>query len=163
MLLVSLAELEFGDDQVEQAVRLAGEALEIQSRGKNAWNLATSYHNIAAYRIALGDVDGAREAAREGLRLARQEQNTLSIAIALQHIALLFALCGEANNATRLTGYVNVQFEELGYERETTEKWGCEKLMTALHEQLSDAQIEKLAAEGAAWSEKQAAEEALKV
>jgi len=35
--------------------------------------------------------------------------------------------------------------------------------MTALHEQLSDAQIEKLAAEGAAWSEDQAVEEALRV
>jgi hypothetical protein len=35
--------------------------------------------------------------------------------------------------------------------------------MAALHEQLSEAEIEKLAAEGAAWSEDQAAEAALKV
>ena len=35
--------------------------------------------------------------------------------------------------------------------------------MAALREQLSDAEIEKLAAEGAAWSEDQAVEEALKV
>ena len=35
--------------------------------------------------------------------------------------------------------------------------------MAALHEQLSDAQIEKLAAEGEAWSEDQAVEEALNV
>ena len=130
-------------------------------RTRRTWRLG--YDNIAAYRIALGDVDGAREAAREGLRWARQAQHALCIAIALQHIALLLALRGEVNDAARLIGYVNVQFKELGNEREATEKWGYEKLMAALREQLSEAEIEKLAAEGAAWSEDQAVDEALKV
>lgn len=76
---------------------------------------------------------------------------------------MLLALRGEVDDAARLIGYVNVQYKELGYERETTEKWGYDKLMAALHEQRSDAQIEKLAAEGAAWSEDQAVEEALQV
>ena len=48
-------------------------------------------------------------------------------------------------------------------EREPTEKWGYEKLMAALREHLSEAEIEKLAAEGAAWSEDQAVEEALRI
>lgn len=90
-------------------------------------------------------------------------QDALPIAVALQHLALLVALRGEVNHAARLIGYINVQFKELGQERETTERWGYEKLMFALHERLSDAQIEKLTAEGAAWSEDQAVEEALKV
>ena len=161
--LSNLAELEFGDRQVEQGLRLAAEALDIDLRGKNASRLAVSYNNIAAYRIALGDVDRAREAAREGLRWARQTQNALQVVVALQHIALLLALRGEVNDAARLIGYVNAQFEKLGYEREATEKWGYEKLIAALHEQLSEAEIEKLAAEGAAWSEDRAAEEELKV
>ena len=67
------------------------------------------------------------------------------------------------NEAAQLIGYLNVQCKELGSERDATEKWGYEKLMAALHERLSDALIEKLAAEGAAWSEDQAVEEALKV
>jgi tetratricopeptide (TPR) repeat protein len=163
LVLGNLAELEFGDDQLEQAVRLAGEVLEIGLRGKNASNLTISYLNIAAYRIALGDVDGAREAARDGLRWARQAQRAMSIAIALQHIALLLALRGAVNDAGRLIGYVNVQYKELGQEREPTEAWGYEKLMASLREHLNEAEIEKLAAEGAAWSEDRAAEEALKV
>ena len=161
--LAGLAELEFGDGQVEQALRLAGEALEIDSRGKNQTGLALGYDNIAAYRIALGDVVGAREAAREALRLARQAQRALLTAIALQHFALLGALRGEVRGAAQLVGYVDAQYKELGYEREATEKWCYEKLMAALCEQLSDAEIEKLAAEGAAWSEDQAVDEALKV
>lgn len=163
VVLGNLAELEFGEGQVEQALRLAGDALEIHSRGKNARLLASCYNNIAAYRIALGDVDGARESAREGLRWARQAQDGLRIAVALQHLALLGALRGEVNEAAQLIGYLNVQCKELGSERDATEKWGYEKLMAALHERLSDALIEKLAAEGAAWSEDQAVEEALKV
>ena len=163
MVLGNLAELEFGEGQVEQALRLASEDLEITSRGKNALDLATSYENMAAYRAAAGDLDGAREAACEGLRLARQVQNALTIANAMQHLALLLALRGEVNDAARLIGYVNLQYKELGYEGEATEKWGYEKLMAALHEQLSDAQIEKLAAEGAMWLDDQAVEEALKV
>jgi predicted ATPase/class 3 adenylate cyclase len=162
-VLGNLAELEFHDGQLEQAVRLAGETLEISSRGKNASALAICYINIAAYRIALGDVDGARETAREGLRWARQAQHPLNIAIASQHIALLSASRGEMHDAARLIGYVNVQFKELGYEREVTEKWGYEKLMASLHNRLSGADIETLAAEGAAWTEDRAADEALKV
>jgi tetratricopeptide (TPR) repeat protein len=161
VVLVNLAELEFGDDQIERAVRFAGEALEIRSRGKSAPRLAVSYLNITAYRIALGDLDGARESAREGLRWARQAQHALGVATALQHIALLLALRGEVNDAARLMGYVNAQYRELGFEREATEKWGYEKLMAALRAQLSEAEIEKVAAERAAWSEDQAVEAAL--
>jgi len=163
MVLANLAEAEFRDDHVEQALRLASEALEINARGKNATNLALESVNSAAYCIALGNLDRARDVAREGLRWARQAQDALNIALALQHFALLGALHREVDNAARLIGYVNVQLKELGSEREYTENWGYEKLMTALHERLSEAEIEKLAAEGAAWSEDQAVEEALKV
>ncbi len=157
------AELEFGDGQVEQALRLMGEALGIHSRGNSYESLAIGYNNMAAYRIALGDVAGVREAAGEGLRLARQAQYALLTAVALQHIALLGALHGEVRSAAQLIGYVDAQNKELGSERESTEKWGYDKLMAALREQLTNAEIEKLAAEGAAWSEDRAVEEAQQV
>ena len=97
--------------------------------------------------IAAGDLDGARAAAREALRLARQVERAIEMAIALQHLAMLSAPRGEVNEAARLIGYSNVQFKELGYEREATEKWGYAKVIAALHEQLSDAQIERFATE----------------
>jgi hypothetical protein len=155
--------LVFADGHFERALRLAREILEIEARGKSASNLATAYLKIGAYRIALRDVDGAREAAREGLRLARQVQSPFGIAIGLQHIALLLALRGKPNDAARLIGFVSAQFEDLAVERSSTEKWGYDKLMTALRAQLSEADIERFAADGAAWSEDQAVEEAQKV
>jgi predicted ATPase len=161
--LANLAELEFARGQVEEALRLAGEALEIQSRGKNEWGLGVSSCNIAAYRIALGDVDGAREAARNALPLARKVQSAQMAAGALQHLALLCALGGRMADAARLIGYVNAQYKGLGTEREGTEQLGYERLMAALHERLADAEINKLAAEGATWPEDRAIDEALRV
>jgi hypothetical protein len=116
LLLGNLAELEFGEGQVEQALRLAGEALEIDSRGRNQVLLAASYDNVAAYRIALGDVVGAREAAGEGLRLARQAQNALLSALALQHLRAARALRAEVRRAAGLIGYVDAQYKEIGSE-----------------------------------------------
>ena len=163
VVLGNVAELEFADGHPEQALRAHGEALEIRLRGKNATLIATGYVNGAAYRLALGDLAGARESAREGLRVARQARVELFIAIALQHLALLAGLGGDGRRAALLLGYVDKRFTELGYKREHTEQWGYDKLMTALRETLSEDEIAQLAAGGTTWSEDQAVEEALKV
>jgi hypothetical protein len=146
-----------------QALQAASEALEIDLRGKNATSIAVSHINIAAYHLALGDFTAARDSAREGLRVARQVRHEQVIATALQHLVLLAGLGGDARRAAQLLGHVDAQYATLGMQREPTEQWGYDKLMATLREQLSDADIEKLAADGAAWSEDRAVEEALKV
>jgi predicted ATPase len=162
-VLGNLAELEFADGRAEQALRLVSEAVEIYARGKNAPLLATGYNNSAAYLIALKDASGAREAARAGLRWALQAQYSAGVAIVLQHFALIATMCGKTHDAARLIGYVNVQYEKIGTQRESTEKWGYEKLMAEVREQMGDSEIDNLAAEGAKWSENQAIEEAMKI
>jgi hypothetical protein len=57
---------------------------------------------------------------------------------------------------------VDAQYTALGLQREPTEQWGYDKLITALRETLSADEIAQLAAEGAAWSEDQAVAEALR-
>jgi predicted ATPase len=164
VVLGNLGELEFADGHPEQALRSVSEALQMDSRrGVDAINLAVYHSNSAAYRIALGDTDGARTFAREGLSFARQAQAAYLIETSLQHFALLMALLGRTQGAARLLGYVDVQLKELGVKRELTEEWGYQKLTALLRERLSEAEITKLAAEGAEWSEDQVIEEALKV
>ncbi|MBV8374141.1 MAG: tetratricopeptide repeat protein [Candidatus Eremiobacteraeota bacterium] len=163
LVLRNLAELEFADGHPEQALSAASEALEIYSRGKGALHIATCHTNSAAYRIALGDLSGARDSAREGLRVARQARYEIGIAFALQHLALLAGLGGDARRGAQLLGFVDAQYTALGMQREPTEQWGYDKLITALRETLSADEIAQLAADGAAWSEDQAVEEALKV
>ena len=159
--LGNLAELEFADGNVASALQFADEALEIAVRGKNITLLAIRHCNTAAYRIGLEDMVRAETAARLGLSWSRRAQLTMQVAIALQHFALIRAQRGEHPVAARLLGFVNGQFDAHALQRESTEQWGYVKLMTALREHLSEAEIEEFAAEGAAWSEDQAVDEAL--
>jgi len=163
LLLGNIAELEFTDGHPAEALRAASECLDIRLCGKNATAIANGHCNSAAYRVALGDLAGARESAREGLRLARQERSELQVAFTLQHLALLCALGGDARLGAQLLGYVDAQFTALSMQREPTEQWGYDKLMATLRETLNADEIAQLAAEGAAWSEDRAVEEALKV
>jgi hypothetical protein len=78
-------------------------------------------------------------------------------------LRLLYAVRSDVDAAARLIGYVNARLDALEYEREPTEKWGYAKLTAALRMHRSEAEVEKLAAEGASWSEDHAVEEALEV
>ncbi len=159
---VNLAELAFLEGDAQQALRRASAALAIDSRRENAATLGGNHANIAAYRIALGDFDGARQAACDGLIAARRAQSAIMTTIAVQHLAVIGASGAQTERAARLLGYVDAAYTRLGHSREFTEKWSYEKLRGLLSERLDGANVMKLAAEGASWSEDRAAEEAIK-
>src|SRR5579872_4057256 len=160
----NLAEVEFADGKPQEAWRMASQAIAMASQQRvDAVTLAIRHTNGTAYQIALGDLDGAANSVRKAVRLARRSQFPAITAWAVQHFALILALRGNPQTAARLLGWVDAKLDELGRTRESTEQWSYEQLLSALREQLSDVEIEKLAAEGAAWSEDQAVEEALKV
>ena len=162
-VLGSMAEMEFAAGDPAQALRWTNEALELGSLGKNLSFAANWRVNSAAYCIALGDVAGARESGRAGLRLAQQARSELFLATSLQHLALVSALDGDTHRAARLLGYVDTKYRELGLTREITEQWGHDKLVATLRETLGDDEVKNLAAEGSAWLEDHAIEEALNV
>ncbi len=180
VVLGKVAELEFADRNPQQALRAVNEALEIGLREKNAadvhiskghnydaeylyMDISECHNNSAAYRIALGDLTGARDSSQEGLRLARRVRNELYIANALQHLALIAGLGGDARRGAQLLGYVDAQYSALGMPREPTEQWGYDKLLVTLHETLRKDELAQLLAEGAMWSEDRAVEEALQM
>jgi predicted ATPase/class 3 adenylate cyclase len=163
VVLGTMAESEFAAGDAEQALRLADEALALAALWKNLPHTAGWHANTTAYRIALGDLTGARGSAREALRLVREVRHELHLTIALQHFALLAALGDDTPCGALLLGYVDAKYGQLEMKRERTEQWGYDKLLAALRERLSDDEIRKLAADGAAWSEDQAVEAALKV
>jgi predicted ATPase/transcriptional regulator with XRE-family HTH domain len=155
-VLLDMAELEFAAGDAKEALRLANEALGLASLERDLRYKATWHNNTAVYRIALGDVAGAGGSAREALRLARRIHHEMYITIALQHLALVAALCGDPRYAARLLGYADARYGQLGLKRERTEQWSYERLLTALRESLSEDEIARLAGEGGTWSEDQA-------
>jgi tetratricopeptide (TPR) repeat protein len=160
-VLGNLGELEFAIGDGASALRLGNEALDIDARGKNMTTLAIRHSNAAVYRLALTNIEGAATAARAGLAWSRRAQDSMLISIAMQHLALVGARHGVFSTAARLLGFVDRQFTLLGCDRGYTEAWGYEQLTIALRENFREAEIDALAAEGAAWSEDHAVEEAL--
>jgi predicted ATPase/transcriptional regulator with XRE-family HTH domain len=157
-----LAELEFRAGNPARALEFvqAVAAAARQARAKRVEISARA--NAAAYQLVLGDIDGARLAAREALELARGA-HPMDAAIATQHLATVAALRGDAGRGARLRGYVDAWYSNEGCERDLTERRTYEILMTALRERLAGADIESLAAEGAQLSEEQAVLEAFAV
>ncbi|HLY02015.1 MAG TPA: helix-turn-helix domain-containing protein [Candidatus Cybelea sp.] len=150
-----LAELEFSAGNPARALEFA-EAAAAAARQARAKRVETSaLANAAAYQLVLGDIGGARLAAREALALA-QSAHPMNVAIATQHLATVAALRGDARCGARLRGYVDAWYSAEGCERDVTERRTYDILMNALRERLAGDEIEALAAEGALLSEEQA-------
>ena len=161
--LRNLAEFEFAQGNVAEAVADGSEALAIELGGKNILHQTWCYANLAAYHVALDQLERARSNARQALLLAQQMQREFLIAISIQHLALIEALTDDIHRAARLLGYANKGYREEGGEREPTEKWSYDKLMVRLRGQLKKDELEALLDEGATLREEEAVVEALKV
>jgi predicted ATPase/class 3 adenylate cyclase len=162
LIRANMAEFEFGKGNVAGALELV-KAIDAQAHGlRFDQNRIQVLTNGAAYNIVLGDIPGARSAARKALRLARGGL-ALWTTLAMQHLATVAALSGDTRHGATIRGYVDASYRNIGYELEATERRTYDILMTALREQLSDAEIESLAAEGAQLSEDQAVAEAMQV
>ncbi|MGC1380677.1 MAG: adenylate/guanylate cyclase domain-containing protein [Candidatus Baltobacteraceae bacterium] len=156
---LNLAELEFQMGNSERALELAS-GIEPATRGSRIKRYVIfALQNGAAYRLALGDVAGARAAALESLRLSRGV-SVQPVIINIQHLATVASRSGDPHRGARLRGYVDAWYRGEGYEREPSEQCTYDILMTALSEQLSQPEIEAFAAEGALLSEDQAVAEA---
>ena len=160
---MSMGEFEYRAERFERALEFADAAVaaarRIRSRGGR---LSMALVNAAAYRLTLRDVEGARENAREALALAGSA-SPIEVAAAIQHLATVAALRGEVERGARLQGYVDAWFNAEGCERDVTERRTADILTAALRESLSEGELTELGAEGARFSDEEAADEALAV
>lgn len=157
---LNMAELEFQMGNPRHALELV-RAIDTSTTLLNRYVLLALL-NGAAYQIALGALEGALNDARQALRLSRGTA-VQSTAIAIQHLATISALDGNARCGARLRGYADAWYRREEITREPTEQRIDEILMTALRGQLSDAELDAVAAEGSLISEDRAVAEALAV
>jgi predicted ATPase/ribosome-binding protein aMBF1 (putative translation factor) len=162
LIRINMAELEFKAGDVPQALEFAEMAAAGARHVRSRHREATALTNLAAYKIAVGDTEGARRDAAQALTLALGAQ-PIGAAIAIQHLATVAALGTDARSGARLRGYVDAWYREEGCERELTERRSYDTLMSALRARLGDPEIEALAQQGARFSEEEAAVEALTV
>jgi len=162
-VLGNIAELAFAEGDVDKAISTSDEALALRLKTKNPDGIANAYCNLAAYWLARNDDGKIRENGRQAIHWAREGQAHLLIAYAVQHLAVVSAQEGRAQDAARLLGYVDETIRKAEFTREPTEKWSLEKLMVALRAHLNDEEVKALLAEGAGWTEDQAVAGALTI
>jgi tetratricopeptide (TPR) repeat protein len=130
LIRINMGELEYRAADFTHALKFAQTAAEAARRARATQREITALTNSAACRVALGDIAGARFDAREALALARAA-SPIEVAIAIQHLATVAALDGDAPRGARLSGYVDAWFLSEGCQRGLTERRTYEMLMIA--------------------------------
>jgi predicted ATPase/class 3 adenylate cyclase len=148
---LNLAEAEHARGNTKRALEIAHDLVPRLRAGKNKTVLDNALNNLAGYLIAVDDLPVAISVARECVsRRATSEPGLVSVGIAIEHLALAYALGGDLARAARQEGYSNTLFVRNAYERENTETKTYDRLMTLLRVGLAPDVLEQLLAEGAA-------------
>ncbi len=155
--LVNLAETEFALGETANAVAHARESLDSAMLRLNMRMRANQEANLAAYLLALGEENEARNVASRALRHALEFADHSVATNTLQHLAAIIAR-RDAHRAARLLGYVEAQLARSGYTREYSEQFTYDLMMNRLHDALSIDEISAFRREGASMSEEQAAQ-----
>jgi predicted ATPase/class 3 adenylate cyclase len=147
----NLAEAEHARGQTQRAVAIVRETLPMVRAGDDKGALALLLVNLAGYLAAVDDLANAVAAARESIGIhAGREPDHVRVAMAIEHLALAVALCGDQARAAILEGYTDAAFARHGFEREFTETTTHDRLTAVLRESLAPDALAQLTAEGAA-------------
>ncbi|HXW77580.1 MAG TPA: tetratricopeptide repeat protein, partial [Candidatus Eremiobacteraceae bacterium] len=156
-VLGNLGEIEFSLGNAERALELGRETLSIPGTGYIALN------NLAEYLAYLGQFDEARSTARKALQVARDAQVSAHTAISIQVLAHVAMVNRDGRLAARLFGYSDATFRRMEVALEPTETTIRDAVLAGLQSALRPDELSRMINEGAALSEDQAVEEALRV
>jgi hypothetical protein len=157
----NLAEIEAHAGNYEEALAHANDALRI-ARGRQDWVLVcTMLINTTAYLLALDRIADAQSTAREALDVAWEIQSDIHLAVAIQHLAAINAVRGDAALAARLLGFADATYARIENTREPTEAQEYEQTMALLGERLSASELLENLQAGAKLTSEAAKREAL--
>jgi predicted ATPase len=163
IILNSRAEVQFAMRDVEGAVATISEVIAEALRHNDRRTLAHTRMNLAAYLLARGAIAEARVAALESLPDTRSLGLSYDVTTVIEHLAVVAAEMGQVEQAARLLGYAVAWYDSKGTTRQATEQVGYDRLTALLSEALPALTRSRLLAEGGAWTEDHAADEALRV
>jgi predicted ATPase/class 3 adenylate cyclase len=152
--LLNLGELEFATGNVDAARENARQARETYAR-LNSIYLVLVLSNLAAYALAVNDLEDARTHLREALPLQKKFGSGWLAHLIEQH-ALLAALLGDHVRAAMLAGFTDAQYKKIGEVRQHTERVGSERLRRLLAEVYEEEDLTSHLSAGARLLEEQA-------
>lgn len=155
--LLNIGELEFAAGNLEAAREAARRARETFVH-LNAAPAGLAICNLAAYAMALDELDEARGLLQEAL-LGLKQSGTRWMITALEHHAVLAGLTGDHEQAAILLGFTDKHYGA-GDTRQTTERHGYERLIRLLSNAYGERELADKMAAGAWLSDEQALEHA---
>jgi predicted ATPase/class 3 adenylate cyclase len=159
----NMAENEFRTGHPIRARELI-EEVEADARSRRSSSmLVGALQNGAGYRLALGDFAGARRNVREALPIAVSHAFDMHVTILIQHLATVAAHRDDPTRGARLCGYADAWYRSVGMQREYSEQYTYEILITALRATLQKDELAALLAKGANLSQQEAVSEALAI
>ncbi|MDQ6824992.1 MAG: tetratricopeptide repeat protein [Candidatus Eremiobacteraeota bacterium] len=161
--LLEFSYLEKLEGNLSRAVELAHEARKICGQLKDRTVSPIADKDLALYLIELDRLDEARLHARSALQVSYDEGLISVTPLAIETLAGLAIRQGGFERGARLMGYAQAALIQLGRDPDALERRDMEWLTQPLRDHFGPDTLEKLAAEGAAWSEDRAVEEALKL
>ena len=161
--LTNLGATELLAGNYQDAQRISEEALAVFLPGKNHRDLTIVYDNLAINFIMLDDTPGARQSARNAVHHARAMRDPLYVAEAVIHLACVGARERKMDDAARVFGYVCRQYEAHGLANRAADHKSGELVMEWLGAHFNATELERLKAEGAAWTEDKAVDVAMEM
>lgn len=132
------------------------EAMQLD-RGRDAIYRAV---DIAGCYLATGDAARAEPFAREALAAAAKTRHPIYVPMAISYLAIITGR-RDALAAARLIGFAEERLRLAGWQRVAFEQAMIDRLCEDLKKTLSEDELTRLLEEGAAWSDDQAAAQAL--
>ncbi len=160
----SIAELHCAAGRMGEAIAAAQEALASLGPGQARFPWVQHIAGaVASYRLAEGDVAGARPIVAERLAAARLMALPHEITANLERLALIAAAEGSLATAARLFGYLQSCHEERGVLRSFGSQAVHDRLLAMLRQRLGPEELERLTACGACLGEEEIVAEALSI
>ena len=151
------------DGNLPRAIEWCREGYNGTQLTKDVLGAVHAEYYLGVMLLLAGDIDEARRHGRSVLKLSSEEFFPHGIPPALQLLAGVAAQRGERERAARLLGFAEASFRVQTFPRDTYVEVDPEWFIGPLRSHFSDGRLAELMAEGAAWSEDRAIEEALKV
>jgi len=162
----TLAEIEFASGFVEEALRLNEQTTQHFRERSNLIGLPLTLCNAAACLVALKRYREAQDRAGEALRRSLAIGSVRGALWAMQHLAAAAAFdegVGDKNllaRAVQLLGFVDEAISRRAIPRCFTEQREYDKMVHVLGRALGQDAIRRYMADGKAWPEERAIEEA---
>jgi predicted ATPase len=129
---LNLAEFQHEIGNTARAIEIAVAGLPV-ARQRSTDTHVNALVNLAAYCLAAGSVGDGTGYLNALLEIARSNPiPRLMAGIAIEQAALVLASRGEYHDAQRLAAFAAAEFDDLGFEREYTERLTLQLLNTAL-------------------------------